>query len=333
MDSLTQIVLGAAVGNLVAGKKAGNKAMLWGAVGGTIPDLDVLLNFIYEEPRSLLLHRGFSHSVFFAFLIAPLLGYLLNRSDNALSRKEWTMVFFWSIFTHPLLDVFTGYGTGLFVPLWDYRIQFDTIFIIDPVFTLPLLIAFVWLLATRMPFERRIKISRAALLISTSYLLLTVLIKFWVVARVEQEMSQQQIEARQKLIAPAAFTTFLWSVIIEEGDHFLVGYYSLFDEKPMTFREIPANHEWLKPIAGYEETEMLVKFTKGFFVLKKNGANFILNDLRFGTSKGWFDIDADYIFSFILIPDGNKLEVKRKEPEGGIARRDIARLWERTFGN
>lgn len=333
MDSLTQIVLGAAVGDVVAGKKAGNKALLWGAVGGTIPDLDVFLNLIFDEPLSLLLHRGFSHSVFFAFLIAPLLGYLLGRSDKALSSKEWTKVFFWSIFTHPLLDIFTGYGTGLFVPLWDNRIQLDTIFIIDPVFTLPLLIAFVWLLVKGRPFDRRIKISRTALIISTSYLLLTVMIKLWVVAQVKQEMNQQQIEARKKLIAPAAFTTFLWSVIIEEGDHFLVGYYSLFDKKPISFREIPSNHELLQAIDGYEETKMLVKFTKGFFVLKKNGANFILNDLRFGTSKGWFDLDADYIFSFILIPEGGSLAVKRKEPDGGIAQRDLSRLWERTFGN
>lgn len=333
MDSLTQIVLGAAVGDVVAGKKAGNRALLWGAVGGTIPDLDVFLNLIFDEPLSLLLHRGFSHSVFFAFLIAPVLGYLLGRFDKTLSRQEWTKVFFWSIFTHPLLDIFTGYGTGLFVPLWDYRIQFDTIFIIDPVFTLPLLIAFVWLLAKWMPFNRRIKISRTALIISASYLLLTVLIKLWVVDQVKRGINQQQIEASQKLIAPAAFTTFLWSVIIEEGDHFLVGYYSLFDKKPITFREIPSNHELLKSIDGYEETEMLVKFTKGFFVLKKKEANFILNDLRFGTSKGWFDLDADYIFSFILIPEGDRLEVKRKEPEGGIAKRDMDRLWDRTFGN
>ena len=67
MDSLTQIVLGAAVGEVVGGRKLGNRAMLWGAIAGTIPDLDVLGNFFMSEIDSLAFHRGISHSIFFAF--------------------------------------------------------------------------------------------------------------------------------------------------------------------------------------------------------------------------------------------------------------------------
>ena len=43
MDSITQIVLGAACGEAVLGKKIGNRALLFGAIGGTIPDLDVFV--------------------------------------------------------------------------------------------------------------------------------------------------------------------------------------------------------------------------------------------------------------------------------------------------
>ncbi len=333
MDSLTQFVLGAAVGDVAAGKKAGTKAMLWGAVGGTIPDLDVLLNFFYDEPESLLMHRGFSHSVFFAFLVAPVLGWLLGKLDKALTTREWTTVFFWSIFTHPLLDIFTGYGTGLFVPVWDYRIQFDTIFIIDPLFTLPLLVSFVWLLIRSKPLSRRKKLSGVALTISTCYLLATVMVKLWVAGKVNAEIERQNIAAEQKMIAPAAFTTFLWSVIIKEGDHFLVGYYSLFDKQGIRFKEIESNHGMLGAVAGYRETQMLASFAKGFFAIERQGVNFIWKDLRFGTSKGWFDVDADYIFMFRLTPQRNSLDVERVSPSGNIEKEDLSRLLHRTFGN
>ena len=68
MDSLTQIILGAAVGEAVAGKKLGNKAAFWGAIAGTIPDLDVLIRHFAHPIDGALWHRGFSHSIVFALL-------------------------------------------------------------------------------------------------------------------------------------------------------------------------------------------------------------------------------------------------------------------------
>lgn len=79
MDSLTQIVLGAAVGEVVLGKKVGNRAMLWGAIGGTIPDLDVLSNFVLDDMGALAFHRAISHSFFFAFTAPFLFGWLVER--------------------------------------------------------------------------------------------------------------------------------------------------------------------------------------------------------------------------------------------------------------
>ncbi len=79
MDSITQIVLGAAVGQAVQGKKLGNRAMLWGAVGGTIPDLDIIGNFWMSEIEALAFHRGISHSITFAVLFSFLIAWLVKR--------------------------------------------------------------------------------------------------------------------------------------------------------------------------------------------------------------------------------------------------------------
>jgi len=79
MDSLTQIVLGAACGEVVLGKKAGNRAMLWGGIGGTIPDLDIVAYFFTDNMTALAMHRGFSHSLVFAFTAPLLFGWLVAR--------------------------------------------------------------------------------------------------------------------------------------------------------------------------------------------------------------------------------------------------------------
>src|SRR6218665_428138 len=79
MDSLTQIVLGAAVGEVCLGKKIGNRAMFWGGVAGTIPDLDVFALFWLSPLDSLVTHRGYSHSIIFAVLFSFLLAYLVQK--------------------------------------------------------------------------------------------------------------------------------------------------------------------------------------------------------------------------------------------------------------
>ncbi len=90
MDSLTQITLGAAVGELVAGKKLGNRAMLWGAVAGTIPDLDVIIGSIFmDDLSSLAFHRGFMHSFTFAFLFSICMTFLVKWIyDTGLYQKN-----------------------------------------------------------------------------------------------------------------------------------------------------------------------------------------------------------------------------------------------------
>lgn len=79
MDSLTQITLGAAVGEVVLGRRAGNRAMLWGAIAGTIPDLDVFANAVTDEISALAYHRAFTHSLAFAALTPLVLGALVHR--------------------------------------------------------------------------------------------------------------------------------------------------------------------------------------------------------------------------------------------------------------
>ena len=113
MDSLTQIVLGASVGEVVLGKKVGNKAMLYGAIAGTIPDLDVLSRYFVDTVTYTEWHRGFSHSILFSLLFAPIFGWLISKieKNSGVSWQEWSKLMFWGLFTHPILDSFTTWGS------------------------------------------------------------------------------------------------------------------------------------------------------------------------------------------------------------------------------
>ena len=149
MDSLTQIVLGAACGEAVLGRKIGNRALLFGAIGGTIPDLDVFVGswLFNNEIDAMLFHRGFMHSILFSILGAFILGWLVHKlydsgkRKDSTTTKDWIFLFFWSLFTHPILDCFTPYGTQLFAPFSNYRVALNNIAVVDPIYTIPFLIS------------------------------------------------------------------------------------------------------------------------------------------------------------------------------------------------
>jgi len=79
MDSITHIALGACIGELFVGGKVGRKAMLWGAVAQSFPDIDFIAGFWMDTTDELLAHRGFTHSLLFAALLTPILALLAER--------------------------------------------------------------------------------------------------------------------------------------------------------------------------------------------------------------------------------------------------------------
>ena len=154
MDSLSQLVLGASVGEAVLGKRIGNKALLYGAIAGTIPDLDVLATRFTDTITGIELHRGFSHSIVFCILAAPVFGLLVHSIEKKINLgwRPWALLFFWGLLTHTFLDVFTTWGTQLFWPL-PTRLAFNSVFVIDPLYTLPLLVCVLLLLFSKRPKE------------------------------------------------------------------------------------------------------------------------------------------------------------------------------------
>ena len=237
MDSLTQIVLGAACGQIVLGKKIGNKALLFGAIGGTIPDLDVFIGrFLYNnEIQAMAFHRGFMHSILFAVVGAFFFGWITFKAYNSGKRKatttqkDWIWLFFWAIFTHPILDCFTPYGTQLFAPFSDYRVAFNNISVADPLYTLPFLICIIVTLFFKRKNPKKIKWTKAGIYISSFYLLFTIGNKLYVDTVFKKSFKKAGISMDRFSAQPTILNNILWYAVAETETQYHLTFYSLLD--------------------------------------------------------------------------------------------------------
>ena len=317
MDSLTQIVLGAAVAELVLGKKVGNKAPLWGAICGTIPDLDILLNPFLSDLQELGSHRGFSHSICFSILLAPLLGYLLSifyRKKEA-NWKEWTMLCFFSLVTHPLLDAFTNYGTQLFLPFSNYRVALNSIFIVDPFYTVPMMFLLIIAMFINRKKELRYNFNKVGLIIAHFYLLFTLLNKLYMEMIFENALKEKSYSFSRYYTCPLPLQTALWTCLAEDTNGFHVGYYSWFDKsKDIAFRYFPKNDNGLDELKKTFSLKRLSWFTNGYHIFTRKNGELSLNDLRFGKTGGSFNNPGDFIYSWKISQNKGRTEIDRIEP-------------------
>ncbi|OHV07720.1 metal-dependent hydrolase [Kushneria phosphatilytica] len=227
MDSVTQACLGATLGGAVLGRQLGRRALVAGAVLATIPDLDSFLDF-GDAVADYTYHRSFSHSLLVLTGVATLLAILLSRwrHTRAIGFKRWWWFCALILLTHPLLDAFTTYGTQLLWPISSPPVAWKTIFIIDPLYTLPMLIALIAGLIRGQP--RRI--SMIGLGLSSLYLAFTIGAKAEVMARLTPELAARGLEDQAVMVQPAPLTSLLWRVTVIDDERQLEGMISLFDD-------------------------------------------------------------------------------------------------------
>ena len=334
MDSLTQIVLGAAVGEAVLGKKVGNKAMLYGAIAGTIPDLDTFAGNFFDTITATEIHRGFSHSIVFAVLFAPVFGWIISKieSSSEATWKNWSWLMFWGLFTHPLLDAHTTWGTQLFWP-FDLRLAYKNIFVIDPLYTLPFLVFLILAMRLKRTDPQRKKYNRLGLIVSSIYLLvITPALKLYTFQEFENALESRNIAYLRMDTRPAPLNSILWSANIERENDFLIADYSIFDTQPISFQKIPKNHHLAGEWSDNENLHRLIDISNGWYTLSEEEGQLIYNDLRFG-KMDVTDPDAPFVFSYILNEQHGELVATETEKELEDARNLLPKLWARILGN
>ncbi|MFT6988984.1 MAG: inner membrane protein [Paraglaciecola sp.] len=295
MDSLTQVVLGGAIGYAVLGNKVGRKAAVYGAILGTLPDLDVFLPY-GGDVEAFTYHRGFSHSLLVHLLISPLIVWLITKchQGTAVYKKHWFWLVFLCLSTHAVLDSFTVYGTQLLWPITEYPFAVSNLFIIDPLYTLPLLIAFIAILLPSVKPASASKINYFALAISSLYICWSLTAKFYIDKKVEIALSDRQIKAIHYLSTPAPFSTLLWRVLVMSDGQYYEGYVSVFDSASDVSLDVYGSSDSLLANINDEwGVQRLQWFTKGFYSVKQDEQNIVLSDLRMG-------VECSYVFNFIV---------------------------------
>ncbi|MGH7130201.1 MAG: metal-dependent hydrolase, partial [Planctomycetaceae bacterium] len=231
---MTQTALGASIG-AVFRPKLGRGAILFGGLCGAIPDIDVLFDG-GDAWVSLVTHRGWTHSLFWLTLAAPVFGFVASRIAGKREFWTWTHLAFWALVTHTLLDWCTPYGTQLLLPFTNARYAIDAVAVIDPFYTLPLLCAvFAGLLPwTSARWTRRLAAS--ALILSTGYLVLGYAQSRYALSLAEPQLRQSGFEPVEARATPTFFNLFLRRIVARdaEGD-IAVGMVSTLAPRPIEF--------------------------------------------------------------------------------------------------
>lgn len=331
MDSLTQIVLGAAVGEAVLGKKIGNKAMVLGAIAGTIPDLDIISGYFTDTVSALEIHRGFTHSIVFAVGVGFLFAWLLALWDKRATLKQWWWFWFLCFVTHPLLDAHTTWGTQLFWPL-DLRLAYKNIFVIDPLYTLPFLVFLILAILQKRGSIKRRRFNNLGLIVSSSYMVLTIILKGVAYQKFSKALEDQQIEYLGLQTKPSPFNTIMWVANVETEDSFLIGNYSFFDTQPIAFHSHPKNHDALGELKNEDKIQRLINVTENWYTVTERNGQLLFNDLRFGLMS--VDPNTDkYAFSYILEKENGELQITEEPKDRSDAKKLLSDLWNRLWGN
>jgi len=282
MDSITQALLGATVQASLLGRWQGRKALLYGAVLGTLPDLDVVIDY-GDAVADMTYHRGFSHSLLVLSLLAVVLAWLARRirpAPNYTGMRLFLTI--WLVLvTHVLLDAFTSYGTQLFWPLTMPPVAWSSVFIIDPLYSVPLLLAVlvgaIFGLQGRSP-----RWSSLALIVSSLYLGFTLAGKQMAEQRVEGVMANSGIEDAQIFSTPTPFNSLLWRVILVDEEVYYEALVSWLDDSSPHLVRIPRGGRLAALLEDSPQHARLHWFTGGVLRYDEIDDRVLVTDLRLG---------------------------------------------------
>lgn len=288
MDSVTQVVLGATVAAVCVPAEHRRRAAILGAVLGTLPDLDVLVDY-GDAVADFTYHRSFSHSLLVLLPLSVLIWAALRQWWQPVAQcpRQWLWAVALALVTHPLLDAHTSYGTQLLWPLATPPVMWSTIFIIDPLYTLPLLVSCLWVLLA--PQSPRVRVAlMTGLGFSSAYLGWSWVAKSVVDHQAEVALQQQGVDGIQGArlySSPAPFNTLVWRVVAlsADGQDYFEGYYSFLQPSvAVNLERFERNAPLLDASSHLWATSRLRWFASDFVKATAIDDRLVIADLRMG---------------------------------------------------
>ena len=297
MDSLSQLLLGGALSAAVAPRAHRRAALLAGAALGTLPDLDTLpLMLLTDDPVQLMTwHRSVTHSLFLLPLLAWAIWWFFRRRGGRVAQapQAWFWAIFLPLFTHPLLDALTVYGTQIWWPLPVAPAMWGSLFIIDPLYTVWLLLACVvaWLARERALAQQALV---AGLALSTAYVGWSFVAKWQVERAAVPALAAMGLAQAPRFSMALPFNTLAWRVVAMTPTGYVIGDRSLLaDRGPMVFRAYDSDMAALAAAQSLPAGQRLTWFNRGFMRARVQGELLEVSDLRMG-------LEPYYSFNFAL---------------------------------
>lgn len=327
MDSITHLFYGGAIAAAIAPRQHRRAALLAGAALNTLPDLDVIPLRLFTDPvAEMTCHRGLTHSWFVLPFVAWAVWALFRRRGGRVAQEptRWFWAIFVCLMAHPLIDSFTVYGTQLFWPLSMPPLMWSSLFIVDPLFTLPWLVACVvaWFARERTFANKALYIGAA---LGVAYVGWSLVAKNMVDRQAERALAAMGLDTEQRFSVPMPLNTLLWRVVAMTPSGYVEGYRSLVaDRGPMVFHGYPSNVQALREAETIPAVDRLLWFTHGFVQARDDKGRLVLSDLRMGS-------EPDYFFRFEVAQRTAEGEWRAIEPQQLPVRRDTGKMWDATW--
>ena len=336
MDSVTQAALGASVAHLCWNRQLGRRSFLWGVFWGTLPDLDIIIYPFLNDVNRLYLHRAESHSVFFIFFGSFIFARFFPEKWRAgLSFKRIFSGLFLIFATHILIDYFTIYGTQLLAPFSRYGFARGNMYIIDPLYTIPLLAGICASFAAKG--RKAFFLNITGFSVSCCYILFSLSSHFYADNIFKKHLKTENIRVIDSITGAAPFNTLLWRHIALTDKGILTGYFSIIGNRPednILFELIPRNEHLIKNFDNQINVKAVKWFSKGFYTVKNINNSLVMSDVRFGEIRPDKEASPEkwnYIFSWKISDDSDSLV--RVTPETENIKKNAGLMWERLKGN
>ena len=354
VDWITQAALGALIGELMMGKRLGNRALAWGALFGILPELlEVLVSPVLDTARELTWGRGMGHSLVVMALgswgIARGLAKLWKREKISVAQAGSFVFAVWWV--HVMVDCFTVEGAAVLWPVMDKRVAFNFLDSIDFFFTGPLVVTVLWLAFLRepaakktrskkpVPASKRKKLLAWGLGLSAAYALLAVGMKFVASAGFDADLARRGTKYERRMETPTRFNILLWRSVVDRGNEFRVGYRSVFEsrESPVRWTIYLKGGDALTKVATLRETKSLTSISDGWWLARPYTKGAWLGDIRFPESRTWGSkkgmVDSRLAYSWVIDSSEKSDHLRQFSSDNGSPGDFLQRMAARVIGN
>lgn len=337
MDSLTHIVVGAAIGDSLLGKKIGRKAAWIGAFAKTFPDFDLFYTGLNDPRLYICDHRGATHSLFWESLYAFPLAYLFFLLfKKKIKFTDWLILFFVCLWGHSLLDTCTAFGTRLLLPFTNQAFAWNSISIVDLTFTVPLLIMVVVGLLKPNASAGRSQWIIGSLFYFVFYLGLNFTHKFFADQKFKQSLEAKHIDYKKSMSNPTLLNNLLWYGIAVDDSTLRIAELTLLSPTDtIKWYEFPRHLMEMEKFPDTNTVKLLKWFGNDFTIARQNKDTLFVYCAKFGRGNLLeHELEKTFVFRYKLFKKSGQWIMETDEPalDSHTLKLAINDLWERILG-